>query len=91
MARIEQKMGLIETHTTGSQSNLEILSVPKPITVGTFANTRFMFADERHKNYISYKAALILTSTAEEMNYHDGLNKPVTMIMVRSSFFHATH
>ena len=84
-------MGLIETHTTGSQSNLEIPSVPKAITVGTFANARFMFADEHRKNDISYKAALILMSTTEEMNYHNGLNKPVTMIMVRSSFFHATH
>ena len=47
MAWIEQKMGLIETHMTGSQSNLEILSVPKAITIGTFTNAQFMFVDER--------------------------------------------
>ena len=44
-----------------------------------------MFADEHFENDIYYKAALILMSTAEETNYHVGLNKPATMIMVRRS------
>jgi hypothetical protein len=53
--------------------------------VGAFISTSIWWTPtNRHlKNDIRYKTALILMSTAEEMNYHDGLNKPAAMIMVR--------
>ena len=76
-------MNLFETPADISRSNPDLPSVPKQITVGIFAIVLSAFADACHENDIRYKAALILMSTAEETNYHEGSNKPATMIMVR--------
>ena len=45
-----------------------------------------MFAENRCKDDIRYKGALLLMSTAEEVVYLNGTNKPATMIMVRRRF-----
>ena len=59
--------------------------------VSTFIKRWPTFTNKYHEGDIKYKAALILMSTAEEMNYHDGLNKPAAVIMVGPSFLHAMH
>ena len=79
-------MGRLETRVAEPQPNLELPVVPKPILVGISIDAPLLFADERHETDVRFKAALILMSTAEETNYHDGLNKPATVIMVRWSF-----
>lgn len=55
--------------------------------VGTLINTLSAFANAHHENDIRYKVTLVLMSTAEGTNYHDGPNKPATIIMVRGSHF----
>jgi len=86
VARVEQQTGPLETPAAGSQINLELPSIPKQTMVGIFINTRLTFADKHRESDIRYKAALILMSTAEEMNYHNTPNKPAAMIMVRQLF-----
>jgi hypothetical protein len=78
-------MGRFETHVADtSKSNLELPPVPKHTLVGVFTDCRSKFSDECYENDARYKATLILMSTTEETNYHDGPNKPVMMIMVRA-------
>jgi len=85
VVHIKQQMSHFKTRGSAkSQPSPEIPAVPKNIKVGLLiTNPDHCLLINVHENNIRYKVALLLMSTAEETNYHDGPNKPATMIMVR--------
>lgn len=82
---IEQQVDRFEESANESQPTSDLLSIPKSISVGLFIEIQSPSTHRYRQIDVRYKAALLMVSTAEDVQYHDGHNKPLTMIMVRVS------